>query len=403
MKWQISRMMKSISWRVLAVSLIVLSMLMMAYPQPIEQHPDPSKKQTPQKKKPKLVKPNDPEAMALLVQLLERYAYHVENKDEMDWLVEKALAKRPGSRERMKRLVENFKKVPFSERQALLGSFADISTKTKIPKNQYLDAFKRAAKMTKPIPKLGPSDIEGDAKVPQKEEQASSVVMEESGHSFQRGPMYNAAEAYAYTPLSLLADEYRLTFVGLRCVDDTWGIGSDEIFVITTVIDADGHTWTTKHPQGGGFNRNSTYEADDGDIFQGPNRNVWHSNQGGGGAKDLTLIAWVWEEDSQNPEETAEAIRDWIEVAQRLCREYFGDDCPEWVIAVLNFIADNLLGLENDLIEKVERSISAQDIPLYIDGADGHGLQEYRGVNFHFRTRHNNGADYRVYFRFNRE
>ena len=438
-------------WRVLVVLLVVSGLLAMTYPGSAQRHSDTSNRQTasragqaPEGKKRKLVKAKDPEAMALLMHLLERYANNAPDKSEMDLRIERALAKRPGSREAMKRLAAKFRKMAPADRQYLLGSHASISSATKLSKQRYQAAFDRASKVARQIPKLeqfAPEEetparsglqrgskrgidrepVErrtGDRSTPPPEQQSWPGLLAAGIFAFTggAGPNYGVGTAdtsSAFTPWP--ANEYRLTYTGLRCREETFydgGTSDDEIYIITSVLDPnndDRDAVTMKHPRGGRYGEGDYYdELDDGNIRQGPNRNIWHSNQWGGGARDLVLWVSVFEQDHGNPEETKEEVSDAIEAAKEAC-----DGCPGWLVFVLDaldFLVDNIFSFEDDLIEKVERRIDAGDIPRYVNEEDNsHRLREYerdgRVIRYHFRTRHNEneGADYRAYFRFNRE
>ena len=382
------------------------------------------------KKNRKLVPPKDQEAMALFMQLLERNAMNIEPRAEMDRRLEQAIARKPSLRKTVNHLVGLYHKLSPGDRQYLLGSYSGIVPEKTISKDRYMAAFRQSAKSRRSIPKLKPEPIDPDEAKPDKfpgkaEKEFQKDLWENrliNSSSLLRWakPLWGYGPGPALPPGVVLAstlgspfqqEEYRLTYTGLRCYEETWGTGSDEAFVITTVFDSDGNTWTTKHPRGGEYDRNSTYEADDGNLFRGPNRNVWHSNQGGGGAKDLTLVVSVWEEDSVDPEETEEDIQGLIDIARaEFCGES-GEDCDDWVEFVFDaaeFVVDNMLGLENDLLGTVERRIAAADIPMYVTEADrDHRLRTHQrndtGVRYHFSTRHNDDADYRVFFRFNRE
>jgi len=451
LKWRkVGRTAMTAQWRALAVLLVVLSLLAASYSgsaqrqiRGTDQQTTTRANQASEAKKRKLVKPRDPEAMALFMHLLERYANNVPDKSDADLRLEQRLAKSPGSRAAIKRLVGKFRKIAAADRNQLLGSHANISPAMKLPKQRYDTAFRRVAGTVRQIPKLelfapeeatptrtGPSSGKRgfDSEPAERTPRDRSAI--ESGQLFW--PLPSAAEFFTFaggsvpnfgvgiangyaTSASWQNDEYRLIYTGLRCREEAFydgGTRSDEIYIITSVLDpndSDRAAVTTKHPQGGAYREGDYYtELDDGNIRQGPNRNCWHSNQWGGGARDLILMVSVFEQDSGNPEETKEEISDAIEAARDLC-----DACPGWLVFVLDaldFLVDNVFSFEDDLIEKVERRIDARDIPAYVNERDrDHRLRPYehdgRTINYHFRTIHNahEGADYRVYFRFNHE
>lgn len=460
MQWRILKWMKvkrtamTAQWRAFAVSLMALSLMAASFPgsaqRPIRttnQQTPARANQAPEAKKRKLVKPRDPEAMALFMHLLERYANNVPDKSEADLRLEQRSAKNPNSRAAIKRLVEKFRKIPAADRTQLLGSYANISPTMKLPKQRYDAAFRRAAGTVRQIPKLerfapeeatptrpGPTNggkkgidrepIEGPRHDRSTIESYQPIWPSPSGTGIftfagGAGPNFGVGIAPAYTALApWQANEYRLTYTGLRCREETDCDGlfcnsdDDEIYVITSVFDPndrDRAAVTTKHPQGATFGEDDYYtKLDSGNVRQGPNRNCWHSNQWGGGARDLILVTTVFEQDFGNPEEVKEEIAETLEKARDEC-----DDCPGWlvfVLDVLDFLVDNVFDFEDDVIEKVERRIDARDIPAYVNERDDdHQLRQYnhdgRTINYHFRTLHNarEGANYRVYFRFNRE
>ena len=451
LKWRkVGRTAMTPQWRALAVLLAVLSLLAASYSGSAQQQIRGTNRQTTTRvdqasdaKRRKLVKPRDTEAMALFMHLLERYANNVPDKSDADLRLEQRLAKSPGSRAAIKRLVGKFRKIPADDRNQLLGSHANISPTVKLPKQRYDAAFRRVAGALRQIPMLERFTPEEptptrtgtnggkrgfDREPVERTPRDRSAIEPDQPFwappsiseifTFAGGSVPNLglgiAPAYA-APAPRQNDEYRLTYTGLRCREEAFydgGTNSDEIYIITSVLDpndSDRAAVTTKHPQGGAYGEGDYYtELDDGNIRQGPNRNCWRSNQWGGGARDLILTVSVFEQDSGNPEETKEEISDALEAAKELC-----DGCPGWLVFVLDamdFLVDNVFSFEDDLIEKVERRIDARDIPAYANERDhDHRLRQYehddRTINYHFRTRHNahEGADYRVYFRFNHE
>lgn len=453
MQWRILKWMKvkrtamTAQWRAFAVLLMSISLLAASFPGSAQRPIRTTNQQTPARadqsseaKKRKLVKPRDPEAMALFMHLLERYANNAPDKSEADLRLEQRSVKTPNSRAAIKRLVEKFRKIPAADRTQLLGSYANISPTMKLPKQRYDAAFRRVAGTARQIPKLerftpeeamptrpgqpntGKKGIDREP-IERPSHDRSAIESERlfwpllSGAGMftfgnGAGPNFGVGIAPAHAALApWQANEYRLTYTGLRCREEAFydgGTISDEIYIITSALDpndSDRSAVTTKHPQGGAYGEDEYYtELDDGNVRRGPNRNVWHSNQWGGGTRDLVLWASVFEQDSGNPEETKEEISDALDAAKELC-----DGCPGWLVFVLDaldFLVDNVFSFEDDLIEKVERRIDARDIPAYVNERDDtHQLHEYERISYHFRTRHNanEGADYRVYFRFNRE
>lgn len=381
-----------------------------------------------QQKQPQLKKPRDPEAMALFLHLLDRFARNVPQKSEMDMRLERGLGKKPGSREAVGRLLARFWKIPAEQRRDLLGKHGPIAPEIKVPKDRYLAAFRRAAKARKPVPKLERDAYEPEEKLPGKQPErvrpkkpgARPASLDRASLAMlparEPAPAADTLPGIEVAELTSDPAEYRLTYTGLRCKEEAFydgGSTQDEIYVIVSVLDSDRHKWVSKHPHGTApdrvYGQHSTYQdLDSGNVREGPNRNCWHSNEGAGGARDLTLVVWVWEQDFGDPEDTKEATDAVIEAARDAC-----GDCPEWlefVLDVLEFLVDNIFSFGDDLIERVERRIDAEDIPLYVEEADrAPRLRRFehddKVLRYHFRTRHNahEGADYRVTFRFNPE
>ena len=446
------------TWRVLVVSMVVLSLIAMGYPQSVQQpgskqSPAPSghkvnrridgHKQTSSTRKRNLPKLQDPEATALLIHLVDRYAKNLSDKTELDKRVEQELSKEPGSRETARRMMANFRSIPLPERQAVLGRWADISAEAKVTTEQYRTAFERLAKSAKkPQPATssdehagrartnltpkhyrsekdnrkqpGPRDRKPGERTPDRRQPNTREPGDLSAFVWQEKsrPFYQAAFPAVYVKARPQQDRYVLRYEGMWCHSETDGDfgDSDEIYIVTQVIDSRGDAWRTTHPRP--HEPDLWYEdVDHNGTRTGPRRRCW-GGQDGKAAQDLTLIVTAFEQDNGDVDEVAASLAAVGSVAWVICGvlAWASPAVPAAVAAAcavaivssaLLLVWDFFSGGSDDLISVETVSITAHQIR---DWADQPPRLSRRGnIPYHFSTVHVGkgnaaGADYHFYF-----
>jgi hypothetical protein len=432
----------------LLVVVVVLSLLAVgAYPQKREsknynKEPNLEKKQSRSRRPVKMVK--DPEALALFLQLLERYANSGLGKSEIDQRLDRALNTQPKSREVASRIVSNFRKLSSSERSTLLGKFADITPDTGFSPKTYQTAFERLAasyksnqnqdsepdeikrrpgsNMTQKHSELenpnyrendlkdrkSPKRNQDERKPPDRTIKRKPISLsEESKYGLHQPEFINAIHTTtsAWHPYQE-SPRYTLWYEGLRCRSETdedhlsW---SDEIYVITTVTDASGNNSTTRHPLP--YEHDWYINLDDGDTRTGPRRACW-GGRDGRQAQDLTLTVSLFEQDSGNPEDTEDAMKLIWSAAGAICGATVHNTVVPCVIAfavalVVELAVDIFTGGDDDLVEIKTRTITADQLRRW----DQRDPRQRGDIFYHFSTVHQNyednaaGADYQVFFR----
>ncbi len=390
----------------------------------------------------KLRKPPDPEAVALLIHLLDRFASDVPDKTELDKRVEQRLSQNRVTRESARRMMANFRKVSLAERRAVLGQWADIPARERIAESRYRAAFERAAQAAgrlrhpvsndshppNPSTRQSPKQLR-PARKPQPRgwlkpldtPQVFPTGFRQSPESrksetpWLRHISYSPALAFQQPPYP----RYLLWYEGLWCHEETYvdNTGNtDQIYIITTVTDEEGNITTKLHPRP---YDEETYEGlNAGDHRTGPRSRISGNGVGRRGrsisglpAQDLTLTVAVFEHD------TGELF--WVEdilvgVTATLlagCGTLGGNPavCAAAAIsALVTFTYHLLTGGSDDLISVETVAIAGSDIGTMANEEPRVKLGE---IPYHFSTIHLGGdydildpldgpagADYHVYF-----
>jgi hypothetical protein len=379
----------------------------------------------------KLPKPSDPEAAALLIHLIERYARNVPNKTVLDRALELKLGSTSSSRATALRLAAKFRAIPLNERRAVLGAWADLTPETSVPVSQYQTAFKRLASSAGKPPQFStaPDDTHPIGPQPplnEKHRKRDSTARLPGGesvrHAVLRRPGTGPQDAPSAPPgpegrmdgatrsvhlAALQATRYRLSYEGLYChyetaSDQATSPFDDEIYILTSVIDANGSNWMTRHPRP--YDQGWYVRLDDGDTRTGPRRYCWGGAEGQP-AQELTLTVTVFERDTGDPEDAQDAMEIAWTAAGVVC-EATNVTLAACLVSVgvavlVSAIAGIFMGGEDDLVEVQTRTITANQIRTW-DNTD----PRMRGnIPYHFSTIHINddgnaaGADYHVYFR----
>lgn len=367
------------------------------------------------------------EACALFFHLYDRYANNVKTKGEFDQWMEKSLAGRPGSRERAKRVLEHFNKIPLKQREQMLGKWADLSKLTTVPDERYRTVFAETAKQKILIQSTSSVKESNDPDLPSGKMNAKDKQSEKDENP---GPSTGGKQSLPeYLDIDLesfwndgnverlaFRDQLQrigLCFRGIRCKEETdydGGTAADEIYIITTVVDAN-NIITDKSPRGGDYGPASYYKNfDSGDKRTGPARYVWHSANG---VKQIALITIVLEKDESDIQEVVDLVNDLATLGKTGCSLmqqgfWCGMGTRFMSVGLRAFFLADLFDNTDDVIEIVvwggdngDNFISEREMTNYLQQQD----EEWRGIPYDFRTLHNQneGADYRVFFRFQPE
>jgi hypothetical protein len=367
----------------------------------------------------KLPKPSDPEAAALLIHLIERYARNVPNKTVLDRALELKLGTTSNSRATALRLAAKFRAIPLNERRAVLGAWADLTPETSVPVSQYQAAFKRLASSAGKPPLLptAPDDTHPIGPQPPLNEKhrkrdSTAQLPGSAGvrhAALRRVPPEGRVDGTTGSVhlAALQATRYRLSYEGLYChyetdSDQLTSPFDDEIYIITSVIDANGFNWMTRHPRP--YYQGWYETLDDGDTRTGPRRFCWGGAEGQL-AQELTLTVTVFERDTGDPEDAQDAMAIAWTAAGVVC-ESTNVTLAACLISVgvavlVSAVATILEGGEDDLVQVQTRTLTANQIQTW-DNTD----PRMRGnIPYHFSTIHITddgnaaGADYHVYFR----
>lgn len=305
----------------------------------------------------------------------------------------------------------------------MLGKWADVPDKTNIPTERYETVFNQVVLkqnkvdkadfiLEKNVPDLSPS--EKSIKDSKKIKGGKNSLLEFPSSLDSILLIWEKNNIAPVTNASL--QNIGLCYRGLRCREDTGWDGwtaSDEIYIVASVID-NGNITTSKLPLGGrhDFDADDCYEdLDAGDKKKGPERYIWHSRTG---ARQIALVVTVIEHDYSDIDDVVSQIEDFTEMGSTFCeirgRGFWCNIGTTIVSSMLAFFLADIPVIDgftdmDDPIESVtwggdngDDYISDREMTNYLDAAD----QEWRDILFDFRTRHNEneGADYRVMFRF---
>lgn len=430
-------------WDALLSLLVTLGLLAVGYPQTLRQPPrnlqttGPDVRRSSDSRQ-KLGRIEDPEGVALFLHVLERYARNAPDKTETDKRVAQALDRTPGSRELATRLLANYHSYPLAERRAALGQHADLTAETKITDAQYNRAFQRLIRAgqnrnlqvaeppdaTRPAsPRLTPKhqkkelpDMSDTAAPGSRPPERKPVVPN------TRKPMSQSIESppapaflkYTSMPTFLKPaanpqggpDRFTLWYEGIKCVSETDSdhlSSADEIYIITTVTDAAGNNFMTRHPRP--HNPNWYTGFDDGETRRGPRRGCW-GGADGQRAQNLTLTVAIFEQDSGDPADTEKAMGLMWTTAGAICAATAENAVWPCVVALvaslgINLVVDILTGGADDLIEIKTKNITADNLRTW----SNRDPRQVGHIFYHFSTNHQansgnaEGAEYNVYFR----
>lgn len=330
-----------------------------------------------------LAKPRDAEAIAVLINLLGRYAHDAPNKTALDHRVEQAFDAWAIGRLVAQRLVRRFEAMPIAIRQDLLGTDNADATRTLIPEARQLTAVARLRELNLP-PRPAPAE-DGDGVY-------RHLPLEPMGTLNVPVPLPQGGARVSRAPSQLF---YR----GLFCIEETdfdRFTGSDEIFVITNVIYQVGDqnkVRTEKHPID-----TAEYEGiDSGEWRRGPTALCWTNPA----RRPIGLAVHVLESDDQNPQEYKDEIRAVVSVAAGVLSAtvpassaiVMNSGFQDAVTTLIQF----LLASGADLIGDAYVDLSVEEIRRFESTPPRVGRRSR--IPYHFRTSHvGEGARYSVYF-----
>lgn len=311
-------------------------------------------------------KPSDPEAAAVLLNLIARYAANVPDKTDLDRQIEAALGDSSQSRQIAQRMIDRFHKIPAQFRQEAYGQYANVTTQP-FERTRYEAALGRVMRSIK---------IDAAPASPRSYSQTMSLGTEPT---------------------------YTLRYQGMACFAETdWdqSSGSDEIYAINTVVSLENGQPVTKT-----FKQPSTKEiyapVDGGGGFPGPVVTLYE-----GPTQDLGLSSAWFEQDFGNASEQRDMINTGVKTGlTAACTAALGKACAAAPISMLvgfvsNIIGDliaDILDFEDDLISEVHLTISRDQVVGY--GVAQPPPLDDRGIRHHFNIHHEGqGAFYKAYF-----
>lgn len=309
-------------------------------------------------------RPADPEAAALLLNLLARYAADASDKTDLDRRIQAALGDAPRSRQVTQRFIDRFLKLPLQVRQDLFGPLANLTTQAFEP-SRYDAAF---ARVLRAVPQ-----IDAGSTGSQRLSRPMSVGMEPT---------------------------YTLRYKGMNCFAETdWdqASASDEIYIIgaiLTVEDGQPVTRTVRLPVGVPMYENvdagESFPSAPAPIHQGPRQ-------------ELGLVFALYEQDFSDAEEQRKAVDSVVKAAAAVVVKVAPVTAviltPGVVSAIASLVSD-VMDFEDDLI--AQHAVTLPDDQVVSYGAAPPELVD-RGIQFHFETRYEGeGALYKAYFDFER-
>ena len=314
-----------------------------------------------------LRKPSDPEAAALLLNLIARYAADVPDKTDLDRKIEAALGGSPESRRSAQRMIDKFHKLPQDFRQTTYGQYATITTQP-FERARYEAAFGRVLQS---LPRIDPGPT---------------------------GPRTSLPMALGTEPT------YMVRYRGMACFAETdWdqSSGSDEIYEIDVVAfkneNGEWVTNTVKQPQ----NKDYYAPVDAGGSYPGPFTILYD-----GPARELTFSSMFFEQDFGNANEQRDVINTGVKAGlTAACAALIGGACSSapvstivgYIAKVLGDLIADILDFEDDLIDE-DHFIVPRDQLIAWGTVQPPPLDD-RGMKHHFEIIHEGeGAFDKTYF-----
>ncbi len=378
-----------------------------------------------------LVKSKDPEAAAILVNLIARYASDVKDKTDLDKNVQKALSADPGSRQVARRMIANLQRASVAKRQAVLGRWADTAATAKFAPADARRAFERLARYRPVVasgeePAAAPPGAQlkhrrfenpnerDDGRPGPGERRPFNQWIPKGGKWIPEREVEQRSPFPGIVPVVEAQDQpnrYQLYYNGMWCryeTDEDHGTDSDEVYAIVTITEGGGTATTLRIP--GGNDPRYHWDVDDGEHRprSGTIRRIWGGSRGRT-ARDLTLAVWAYEQDSGDPEERRQAIDLTWKAAMAICGATIETGPIPCVLSILGAaLVEGLIAIltggEDDPVgDVITSNITADQMSRWVDS----GLRTWRRGDLpsHFRTihigsRNSEGADYRLYFAF---
>jgi len=354
-------------------------------------------------------KPSNQEATALSLRLLFRYADNAQDKSELDKRVGQALDRVKNGRQIAQRIRSRFQALAEAQREKMLGQHLRLVNASRVPDAQFKGLASQLERRGSTLAARLPDQERFEPDLPGRATQVSAKSPKrddfdpagrDDSRSEARQVSRNRGSAAGAAKTASGSPQYRIEYKGLRCRSETDGLGSDEIYAITTAVSSS--STVTKQPTGGGYGEHEYYtEVDSGDRRRGPSQVVWS-----GGQETVNMTVALWEQDESDPAQVKEDVKFIFSLAEALAKAL---NAPGWVNLALGFADDLVIALfgllEDDLIQQRVIEIRAAELPRYADQVDdAHQLREWNGIRYHFYTRHRgDGADYYVFYRVYRD
>src|SRR5262245_344274 len=311
-------------------------------------------------------KPSDPEAAALLLNLIARYAADVPDKTDLDRRIEASLGNSPNGRQIAQRIVDRFHNIPLQFRQEAYGQYANITTR-QFERSRYETAFSRVFQ--------------------------SATKM---------GATPNAPRRYS-RPMSLgsgsISDyyNYRLRYKGMACFAETTNdqaSGSDEIYISFSVITFENGQPVTRTSMKGVYepvDAGGTFPDAGAVLYEGP-------------AQGLGMIAVMMEQDYGDAKEQRDMIDTMVKMAITAAYSVgTGTPPPAPVVFLIGVASKAIADLVVDILDLKDDLIEAKEVNLYPEHLMEFGSSppslNYQGILYHFDELHNgDGGMYRSYY-----
>lgn len=356
----------------------------------------------------------NPEAAALILGLLARYADDVQDKTEVDRSVARALDAM-NARAALRDGIRRFEARPIAERRLALGSFADTDLRAKRPVDRYRAVFGQLGRtrgaVVAPLVPATLADPFGVATTSGATTNTKLARQENLGPLPQVAPrvVKGALGAPAagsglqvLRPATTPGEPWSVVkYTGLWCESEMdWdrGSDSDEIYVVVSALTlgADGLpvVTSTRHPMTQAYYG----DVDSREKRDWPIAEVWR-----GTGQDLQLVVHVMEQDGGDPDAFLAAVgATWatglgvavltggIALVGAALASIF--ETVVWILDLVFGAADDPVGDPQSITLSAERlrQLRGSDAPPY--GSTGMAAE--------LRTRHTGGgADYRVLFR----
>lgn len=346
-----------------------------------------------------LKRPSNPEASAMVINLLSRYANDAPDKTETDKAIAARLDARPGSREAVRELLARFQALPEATRKDLLGSHLQL-VGTRQSDDKIRNVFQRAYGNLRPAPSFleaekalreSESLLKIKSANPKKAPTGKPDTQSEFPEGEQQSKSFSTGTQVA-SLAPLAQSQVRIRYRGLQCVEESdWDQFSseDEIYVLTSVIDPNTRRQVgdeMRHPIG---SQTHYTDVDSGENRIGPAATCY-----AGAARDVSLIVTVMEHDFTDPNAMRRYVDTVVEAACAAFTSYTGIPVPDFIKGWIGDALDWLFDFEDDEISTEYVSLSASQL-----NSLAASTRRTAPFSAQFATRHlGDGAHFKCWF-----